>query len=617
MTRSTVPRPRGAPAPDGEVAWISCPGCGCLIYRKRLERNLYVCPECDHHLRLVARARLAQLIDAGSFTETAFPAGTPDPLAFTDRRGYPERLREAVNRSGESEAAVVGVGRLGGIEVSVAVMDFAFLGGSMGLEVGRRVSGAAALALERGLPLVMICASGGARMQEGVFSLFQMARVSEALGRLREAGLVSVSVLTDPTYGGVSASFATQASILVAEPGAHVGFAGPRVVQETIRSALPPDFQTSEFLLVHGLVDRVESRAELRPLLIRILRLHGAGMSGDPAARLSRTANGHTGNGHIGNGPAHNGPAHNGPVHNGHARNGHAHTGGRAVLDQLDPWDVVQKARIIERPTTLDYLRTAFDEFVELHGDRCFADDPAVVGGVAAIGGRSVVVIGHEKGHTVRERVARNFGMPHPEGYRKALRLLAHAETFGLPVVTLVDTPGAHPGPEAEERGQAHAIAEIILRSSRLRVPVVAVVTGEGGSGGALALCTSDRLLVLENAFLSVISPEGCAAILWRTAAEAPTAARAMRLGAGHLLASGIATGIVPEPGSGAHTDPAAAARMLRTALLPELDELAGLDVATLVDGRSRRFSAIGDQRLAPTPVPHTALRLELSNDAP
>jgi acyl-CoA carboxylase subunit beta len=259
-----------------------------------------------------------------------------------------------------------------------------------------------------------------------------------------------------------------------------------------------------------------------------------------------------------------------------------------------DPWDVVQKARVVDRPTTLDYLNTAFDDFVELHGDRAFADDPAVVGGVASIGGRSVVVIGHEKGHTVRQRVARNFGMPHPEGYRKALRLLDHAEAFSLPVVTLVDTPGAHPGPEAEARGQSHAIAEMIMRSSRLRVPVVAVITGEGGSGGALALCTSDRLLVQQNAYLSVISPEGCAAILWRTAASAATAARAMRLGAAHLVESGVATSVVPEPPGGAHADPAAAARLVREALLRELDDLSRLDLATLMDARSRRLSRIG-----------------------
>ena len=197
------------------------------------------------------------LVDEGSFTETTFPPGVPDPLSFTDLRDYPDRLREAARRSGESEAVVVGLARIGDTPVVLAVMDFAFLGGSMGVEVGRRVSGAATLAFDRDLPLVTVCASGGARMQEGVFSLFQMARASQAFARVREAGLLSVCVLTDPTYGGVSASFATLGSILIAERGAHIGFAGPRVVQQTIRAELPTGFQTAEFLLAHGLIDRV------------------------------------------------------------------------------------------------------------------------------------------------------------------------------------------------------------------------------------------------------------------------------------------------------------------------------------------------------------------------
>src|SRR5829696_2075387 len=395
MTRSSLTTP-GVPAPPVHTGWTSCPACGWLLYHKRLERNLHVCPECEHHLRLGARARIDMLVDPGSFTETNVTRGDSDPLSFTDLRPYPERLRDAAHRSGESEAVLVGEARIGGNPLVLAVMDFGFLGGSMGVEVGRRVSEAAALALEQGRPLVVVCASGGARMQEGVFSLFQMARASEAFGRLREAGLLSVCLLTDPTYGGVSASFATLGSVLIGERGAHVGFAGPRVVQETIRAELPVGFQTAEFLLEHGLVDRVESRPELRPLLIRLLTLHGPGAAVDRA------------------------PA-----------NGHVDAGGGPEPLDGDPWDVVQKARVVDRPTTLDYLNTAFDDFVELHGDRAFADDPALVGGIASIGGRSVVVIGHEKGHSVRERVARNFGMPHPEGYRKALRLLEHAETFG------------------------------------------------------------------------------------------------------------------------------------------------------------------------------------------
>jgi acetyl-CoA carboxylase carboxyl transferase subunit beta len=570
MTSSSVTTSR--PGPPDPGAWTACPACGWLLYRKRLDRDLHVCPECDHHLRLGARARIDLLADPGSFTEVVLPDGPRDPLGFTDLRSYTERLQDAERRSGETEAVVVGTARIGDAEVVLAVMDFAFLGGSMGIEVGRRVTAAAELALQRRLPLVTVCASGGARMQEGVFSLFQMARASEALGRLREAGLLSVCVLTDPTYGGVSASFATLGAVLVAERGAHVGFAGPRVVQQTIRAELPAGFQTAEFLLAHGLVDRVESRAELRPLLVRLLELH------DRPAAPERPAPAAT------------------------------RRDAAPPAPDADPWEVVQRARAAERPTTLDYLRTAFDDFVELHGDRAFADDPAVVGGVAAIGGHRVVVIGHEKGHTVRERVVRNFGMPHPEGYRKAMRLMQHAEAFGLPVVTLVDTPGAHPGPDAEERGQSHAIAESILRSSRLRVPVVAVVTGEGGSSGALALCTADRLLVLENAYLSVISPEGCAAILWRTAAEAPTAARAMCLGAPHLLAAGVATGVVPEPPGGAQADPVAAADALRDAVLRELDDLAGCTPADLLDERARRLARLGRDESRPArrlqPVP-------------
>ena len=196
MTRSPTTTKPGLADPSGQALWVSCPACGWLIYRKRLDRNLHVCPECDHHLRLGARARIELLVDEGSFTETTFPPGVADPLSFTDLRDYPDRLREAAHRSGESEAVVVGQARIGGAPVVLAVMDFAFLGGSMGVEVGRRVSGAATLAFDRDLPLVTVCASGGARMQEGVFSLFQMARVSQAFARLREAGLLSVCVLS-------------------------------------------------------------------------------------------------------------------------------------------------------------------------------------------------------------------------------------------------------------------------------------------------------------------------------------------------------------------------------------------------------------------------------------
>ena len=540
------------------------------MYSKRLHRNLGVCPDCGHHLRLGVRERIDQLVDAGSFVALITPDRPPDPLQFTDLRPYRDRLRDAQQRSGESEAVVAGTAELDGHRIVLVVMDFTFLGGSMGVEVGRRVARAAGSALEAGVPLITVCASGGARMQEGVLSLVQMTRTSQAFGCLQEAGLLSVCVLTDPTYGGVSASFAALGSVVVAERGAHVGFAGPRVVEQTIRQPLPPGFQTAEFLLAHGMVDRVEHRADLRPLLARLIRLHTAPSADSADGTQVRK--------------------HRPAMSGGHPED----------QPDADPWLVVQRARDVDRPTTRDYVRAVFDDFVEIHGDRVFADDPALVAGVASLGGRSVVVLGQQKGHTVKNLVETNFGMAHPEGYRKALRMLGHAERFGMPVVTFVDTPGAYPGIEAEERGQFVAIAEMILRISRLRTPVVSVITGEGGSGGALALCAADRLLMLEHSFLSVISPEGCAAILWREAAEAPRAARALRLGPQTLRTLGIAHRIVPEPAGGAQANPTEAGLRIRDALIDELDALCDQSVEYLLDDRVRRFDVLDDRRVTP-----------------
>lgn len=557
--------------------WVHCGGCGLMLYVKRLDRNLGVCPECGHHGRLPARVRIEQLADPGSFEELGLDICGTDPLRFVDSRPYVERLREARDRTGEREGAVFGTATIDGYPVVLLAMDFRFLGGSMGSAVGEAVASAADTAAQQRCPLVLVCASGGARMQEGVLSLLQMAKTSQALSLLHEEGLLSVCILTDPTFGGVTASFATLGSVVVVESGALVGFAGPRVIEQTIRAAVPPGFQTAPFLLSHGLVDRVESRASLRPLLAQLVRLHarhdiGPGIGAPEPAAPTAEVRGE-------------------PVTDDEAIGA---ASAQSWSADGDAWDVVQRARDIRRPTTLDYLRDAFSDFVELHGDRSYGDDPAIVGGIARLGSRSVVVIGHQKGHDTRELVARNFGMPHPEGYRKALRLIEHAERLQLPVVSLVDTPGAYPGVEAEERGQSIAIAELIARSTRLRVPIVSVVTGEGGSGGALALATADRLLMLANTFYSVISPEGCAAILWRSATAAPEAARALCLTAADLLRLGIADAVVPEPPGGSQADPPAAAALLRAAVRAALTEVCDLDVTSLLAERRRRFRSVG-----------------------
>ncbi len=269
-------------------------------------------------------------------------------------------------------------------------------------------------------------------------------------------------------------------------------------------------------------------------------------------------------------------------------------------------WARVQLARSLRRPRTLEFIAGIADEFVELHGDRVFGDDEAIVAGFARIEGRRVVVIGQQKGADTEENVRRNFGMPHPEGYRKAMRLMEIAERSGLPVVTFVDVPGAHPGPESEERGIAEAIARSVGLMTRLRTPIVTVITGEGGSGGALAIAVGDVVLALENAVYSVISPEGCASILWRTADEAPTAALAMKMSAIDQQRLGVIDEVIPEPPDGAQADPAETARRLKAAILRELDRLAEVPIDALVERRYRRYRSLGAfaELEGPAPAP-------------
>ncbi len=264
------------------------------------------------------------------------------------------------------------------------------------------------------------------------------------------------------------------------------------------------------------------------------------------------------------------------------------------IYEHLTPIQRVQVARHPRRPYTLDYLSTIFTDFIELHGDRQFRDDPSIVGGWARIGGQSVMVIGHQKGRDTKENLKRNFGMPHPEGYRKALRLMQQAAKFSAPLVTLIDTPGAYPGIGAEERGQSEALARNIMEMAALPIPIVAVVIGEGGSGGALALGVADRILMLENSVYSVISPEGCAAILWKDASQRERAADALKLTAPDLQELGVIDEIIDEPSGGAHTDLDTTGEALREALVRNLSELRKIKPDKLIRRRAEKFGKIG-----------------------
>jgi acetyl-CoA carboxylase carboxyl transferase subunit beta len=549
------------PTEAAEREWTLCADCREMIYGKRLIHNLRVCPECGAHHRISAHERIAQLLDDGTIELLTPGFRDVDPLEFVDTKPYVDRLAAVRGKTGLTEAAVLARGAIEGNPVVLAVMDFRFLGGSLGSAVGDLITAAAELALAERTPLLLVSSSGGARMQEGVLSLMQMARTSQALGELDEAGVLTISIITDPTYGGVAASFANLADVIIAEPGARMGFAGPRVIQQTIKQSLPEGFQTAEFLLAHGLVDAIRPRGALRPTLARMLSIGGRREETVPPGDRDETA----------------------AVVRDHDQ-----------LAEIDAWQAVQTARHLDRPTTLDYLSHAFDDFDELRGDRLGGDCAAIVGGMARLAGVGVMVIGHQKGHSATELAVRNYGMATPDGYRKAARLLRTAAKLGLPVITFVDTPGAYPGIEAEEQGQSVAIAENIRLMAGLPVPVITLVTGEGGSGGALALAVANEVLICSNGVYSVISPEGCAAILWNDPGKAPAAAAALRVDARELLRLGVVDGVVPEPAGGSQADPLVAGQRVRAALVGALRRLSGTAGADLVATRRARFRSFG-----------------------
>lgn len=566
MTAATDRHTRGS-APG----WTRCEGCGVLNYTKKLARNLLVCPDCRYHHRLPATERIAQLVDPGSFVPLGISVAATDTLRFTDSQPYPARLAKARAATGLDDAVLVGTARIGGHPLTIAAMDFAFMGGSIGAAVGELLTLTLENALSQALPFLVVTASGGARMQEGVIALLQMAKVSQALATMRAAGLLTISVITDPTYGGVAASFATNCDVVVVEHGARMGFAGPRVIEQTIRQKLPAGFQTAGFLLAHGQVDAVHHRADLHGWLARLLTATvGPALGGRPPVSPDRTS-----------------PALDTIITD------------PGLLSDMDPWQAVAAARDTARPTTLDYLAGAFSGFTELHGDRKALDCPSIVAGFATLAGRPVAVVGHQKGHTTRELVARNFGMPGPAGYRKALRVMRLAAQLKIPIVTIVDTPGAYPGTDAEEQGQAGAIAENLVAMFELQTPIVTVVTGEGGSGGALAVAIADRVLMLERATYSVISPEGCSAILWGHARFASEAARALRITARELLSMKLVDGVLPEPPGGAQADPAAMVPAFGAAVAQSIAELSQLDAAALILARRQRFRAFGAQAIS------------------
>lgn len=562
-------------APEGLLK--KCNKCGAAILSEEVINGAYICPKCHGYFRVPAYKRIEMIADEGSFEEWDMDLdgmdGPPDPLQF---KGYSEKIKKLREQTGLKEAVVTGRVKINGKQAVIGVCDGRFMMASMGYAVGEKITRAVERATNENLPVILFTCSGGARMQEGIISLMQMEKTSAALKRHSDAGLLYVTVLTDPTTGGVTASFAMLGDIIIAEPQALIGFAGPRVIEQTIGEKLPEGFQRAEFLLEHGFVDQIVKRENMKPVLGRILKMHDHVhpdcRKGKEIRKSDRTE----------------------PVQKAGMTEKKA---GKKAAEQepwpeksLTAWERVCRSRSKERPVGKDYIDILFEDFVELHGDRYYRDDPAIIGGIAYFQGICVTVIAQAKGRTTKENLERNFAMPSPEGYRKARRLMKQAEKFHRPVINFVDTPGAFCGMEAEERGQGEAIARNLFELSGLKVPVLSVVIGEGGSGGALALAVADEVWMLENSVYSVLSPEGFASILWKDSSRSAEAAKMMKLTAADLKKLGVIERVFPEPQNFSVLTMKPTAELLRAGLAEFLTKYQKLETKDLLEGRYERF---------------------------
>ena len=524
-----------------------CNKCGGAIIAEDVKREYFICPKCGGYFRVHAYRRIEMIADENSFEEWDMDLQTENPL---DYKGYEEKIEKLQEKTGLREAVVTGKATILGEPAVLAVCDGRFMMASMGEIVGEKITRAVERATRQELPVIIFACSGGARMQEGIVSLMQMAKTSAALKRHSDAGLLYISVLTDPTTGGVTASFAMLGDIILAEPKALIGFAGPRVIEQTIGQKLPKGFQRSEFLLEHGFIDQIVERPKMRETLGRILEFHGK-VQTDIEDTIDKTA---------GKTASQTGDQAVDRATDKIVSKTTVHTADeikskdsedivdKAQTQKINAWDRVLLSRRKNRPVGSDYIRMLFQDFTEFHGDRLYGDDPAIIGGIAYFKERPVTVIAQEKGTNTKENIMRNFAMPSPEGYRKALRLMKQAEKFHRPVICFVDTPGAFCGLEAEERGQGEAIARNLYELSGLKTPVLSIVIGEGGSGGALALAVADEVWMLENSIYSILSPEGFASILWKDSTKAKEAAKVMKLTADDLKKMGVIECVLEEP---------------------------------------------------------------------
>lgn len=538
-----------------------CSECGKESEKKEVMKNHFICPSCGAYFRVRASHRIRMVCDNETFVPWFEDLDICNPLNF---EGYEDKLQSVKEKTGLHEGITIGYGKINDEKVCIGVCDARFLMGSMGHVVGEKIALAVERATEEQLPVIIFCCSGGARMQEGIISLMQMAKTSAALKKHSDAGYLYVPVLTDPTTGGVTASFAMLGDIILAEPGALIGFAGPRVIEQTIGQKLPKGFQRAEFLLEHGIIDGIVERAQLKETLYKILKSHRISME----------------NTHFNN------------FTNGKEKFLVSETAKEQMYQSVSKssWEKVKAARSMDRPSTLTYINIIFQEFMELHGDRSFRDDKAIVGGIANLNGQPVTVIGVQKGNDAKECAMRNYGMTSPEGYRKAIRLMKQAEKFHRPIICFINTAGAYPGMEAEERGQGEAIARNLYEMSALQVPILSIIIGEGGSGGALGLAVGNEVWMMENSTYSILSPEGFATILWKDGKRAKEASTIMGITALELQKLHVIETIIPEFGGANEKSVTDISFYMKEKMIEFLEKYHGMDGKEIADERYKRF---------------------------
>lgn len=546
------------PKPDvPKGLFTKCKKCGNMVLSEEVKEKGYICPKCGEYFRIHAKTRIRMIADKGSFESWFEGMEIKNPLQDAE---YEKKLLDIKEKTKLDEAVITGKVLINGHPAAVAVMDGRFMMASMGSIVGEKITQTVERATKENLPVIIFSCSGGARMQEGIVSLMQMAKTSAALKRHSDSGNLYISVLTDPTTGGVTASFAMLGDIIIAEPKALVGFAGPRVIEQTIGQKLPKGFQRAEFLLEHGFVDLILERNQMKEKLSQIISMHYKKDAetinpSQEAIELNKIK-----------------------IHKD------------SIINGLSAWQKVQISRDNKRPSGEDYIKDLFDDFIEFHGDRYYGDDSAVMGGIACFHGAPVTVISQVKGHSTKENIDRNFGMPSPEGYRKALRLMNQAEKFHRPVICFVDTPGAFCGIEAEERGQGEAIARNLFEMSGISVPILSVFVGEGGSGGALALAVANEVWMLENSVYSVLSPEGYASILWKNGKLADKAADAMKMTAHDIKELNVIEKVFSEPDNYCVENMASVVEQLDIEIQLFIAEKMKLTEAEIVEERYKRF---------------------------